>query len=396
MSEQFQRGQKIKFFIVGLALLGIGIILGTFFLKPILPEYDEFYLKRFFILKETIRQREEKPDEEELKKEITSKYYDIDSSYSETNIASLIQIKNDEDLKNKRRDLVRFIWGEGASINFHPSKVEQTSPLAPFQKLKNLKSMEILTIDMKEGLQSIVYLFEPIQSTNRLLIYHEGRKENQGMTQKNIQFFLDRGYSLALLAPPLLGRNNQPLVSINGLEKFKMEKLEHLKFLDHPLQFFVEPVAAALNYAVKKQNYSSIAMTGLDTGGWVTTLFSALDDRITRSYPVGGFTPLFLRSKAPWDWGEFPETLPELYKITTSLELFIMASRGNGRKQLQIINLYDDCCYSGPKYQMYVKPVQETLALLGGGEFDLFLDESHMDHILSDSALQKIAEDFER
>jgi cephalosporin-C deacetylase-like acetyl esterase len=65
----------------------------------------------------------------------------------------------------------------------------------------------------------------------------------------------------------------------------------------------MEPVAAFINYAVKKSSPAEIVMTGISGGGWTTQLYSALDDRIKYSFPVAGSYPFFLRSKPDKSWG---------------------------------------------------------------------------------------------
>lgn len=75
-------------------------------------------------------------------------------------------------------------------------------------------------------------------------------------------------------------------------------------------------------------------MMGLSGGGWTTVLYAALDPRIMRSYPVAGSWPIYLRFASPRDWGDYEETIPELYKTVNYLEMYILGSYGEGRKQL--------------------------------------------------------------
>jgi hypothetical protein len=138
-------------------------------------------------------------------------------------------------------------------------------------------------------------------------------------------------------------------------------------------------------------------MIGLSGGGWTTTLYAALDPRIMRSYPVAGTRPFYLRSEPATSnsWGDYEDTVPELYEISNYLELYIMGSSGEGRKQLQIVNQFDPCCFEGIVYRTYEHEVQSRVELLGAGEFAVYLDSSHLLHQISTEALATILDDLE-
>jgi len=89
-----------------------------------------------------------------------------------------------------------------------------------------------------------------------------------------------------------------------------------------PLNFFMEPIAVALNYVTKEHNYKQIVMTGISGGGWSTILYAAIDPRISLSYPVAGSVPFFLRDV---DWGDWEQNVTDLYRIADYPELYILA-----------------------------------------------------------------------
>ncbi len=175
------------------------------------------------------------------------------------------------------------------------------------------------------------------------------------------------------------------------------DDLGHLKFSDNSsaIKFFVEPVAVVFNYMEKYYNYDSVSMVGISGGGWTTVLYSAIDTRIPRSYPVAGSLPLNLRFQdVAADWGDWEQILPELYSIANYTDLYIMGSYGDGRKQLQILNYYDPCCFGGDRYKLYEGYVKEMVAKLGKGTFEVFSDDSHHDHKISNLALTEILNDL--
>jgi hypothetical protein len=58
--------------------------------------------------------------------------------------------------------------------------------------------------------------------------------------------------------------------------------------------------------------------------------------------------------------------------------------------QLQVINQFDACCFAGTKRDTYVDKVKALVTELGPGEFDLFLDASHIEHVLSNATMDRI------
>ena len=57
---------------------------------------------------------------------------------------------------------------------------------------------------------------------------------------------------------------------------------------------------------------------------------------------------------------------------------------------MQILNLYDSCCFAGMKWKTYKDIVRKRVQQLGVGDFDLFLDDSHKDHLISETAMRQI------
>jgi hypothetical protein len=138
--------------------------------------------------------------------------------------------------------------------------------------------------------------------------------------------------------------------------------------------------------------------------GWTTTLAAAIDYRIESSFPIAGSYPFFLRNNTDlghWnaptyeDWGDWEETIPELYRIANYLELYIIGSYGIGRSQLQIINKYDSACFAGVKSQTYVPIIKEKIAKLGQGKWNLLLDDTHYTHTISSHAMKTILKELD-
>ncbi len=186
---------------------------------------------------------------------------------------------------------------------------------------------------------------------------------------------------------PLLGDNNRPTVNISGIGPIEFTEHDRFKFVDHPIQYFMEPISEGTNYVQNQYQPEQIVMIGYSGGGWSTTLYAAVDPRINMSFPIAGSLPIILRNTS--DWGDFEQTFPDLYENINYLDLYIMGSSGSNREQLQILNQFDSCCFAGTKNSFYEKEIAEISTSLGG-KFSVYLDDSHKSHLISPAALDRI------
>jgi len=321
----------------------------------------------------------------------------IEPEYFDTDVGGLIDIDSLEDVNRKRQALIEYVWGgKGFPGSKLPDRVEENIRDQRYSELYAgcLKRIDKLTVEMEHGLNSIAYHFIPKNGNGRLIVYHQGHRGDFIQGIDTIRAFLERGYAVMGFSMPLLGMNNKPVVELKRFGKFEIRKHIHMRLLDNPIHYFMEPIAVGLNYAQKYQ-YSDICMTGISGGGWTTTVYAALDPRIRRSYPVAGSFPIYLRSNAQRDWGDYEQTLPELYRTANYLELYLMGGSGRGRGQIQILNQYDACCFAGIKYRTYEQVVTRRVESVGEGGFWVYLDSTHKSHKISDAALEVIFADLE-
>ena len=130
-------------------------------------------------------------------------------------------------------------------------------------------------------------------------------------------------------------------------------------------------------------------MLGISGGGWTTVLFSAIDDKISQNYSVVGSFPMFMRSDSK-NIGDYEQIIPELYSIANYLDLYILASFGDDRKHIQIFNKNDPCCFSGDLRGIFDNDIQVNLQELGMGHYEIFIDETHFEHKISEYSLKII------
>ncbi len=349
-----------------------------------------------FRLAESFHEKFIKSDEQKAReRRAEARFHEPSPDQSLNDIPSLIAIHNEADVDAKRQRLVETIWGgRGYPRERMPDAVVPNVSDEAFAGLTNLAALDRLTVEMDYGINSVAYHFRPASANNKLVIYHAGHAEDLAAARRQIAYFVGRGYAVVALAMPLEGMNSRPVIEVEGVGRMRLNSHAQLAYLDAPLRFFAEPVVAALNYAERNHRYDLVAMAGLSGGGWTTTLCAALDGRIARSYHAAGSFPETLRD--PWlEWGDFEQHTPELYRAANTLELYVLGAHGPGRRQTQILNQFDNCCFYGLRHAAYEPHVRARLAQLGGGSFSVLLDTTHRRHLLSDFALGEIARDLE-
>jgi len=312
----------------------------------------------------------------------------------EENIDSLILINSKNDIINKREQLSNFIWNDHVPYS-STILVDENIVDERYQNLSNLKSIHRLNVSMEYSINSISYLFLPENSNGKLIIYHQGHGGDFVNGKDNIDFFLDKNYSILAFSMPLLGMNNQPIIDLEHFGKIKFTDHKQLQFLESsefsPVKFFIEPIGVSLNYLDENFDFDSYYMMGISGGGWTTVLFSAIDDRISQSYSVAGTIPIFMRSDSK-NIGDYEQIIPELYAITNYLELYILNSYGDNRIHVQIFNNNDPCCFSGNISGIYDHKINERLIKLDKGNFFLHIDDTHNEHKISEYSRILISE----
>lgn len=330
---------------------------------------------------------------------IPAEYLATPEHYTRTDVAGLISIQRPADIERKRQALITVLWGEPVLPDDLPSTVDRDFRDGRYDDIPELARIDRLTVSMEFGIESRAYHFVPETPNERLMIYHQGHRGDFHESKPQIRRFLEEGYTVAALAMPLLGLNNQPTVELPRLGHLTLSEHDNLRFLSPergiPVQYFIEPVVVVLNHLAREFEPSNVAMTGISGGGWTTTLAAAVDERIRHSFPVAGSYPLYLRSRSARDWGDYEQNLPELYRTVNYPEMYVLGAHGEGRQQLQIINQFDRCCFAGTKWETYRDVVRNRVEELGAGRFDLFMDSSHHDHRFSDVAMRRILDELQ-
>jgi len=319
--------------------------------------------------------------------------------FNQADVNSLIEINSESDIDQKRDFLIEYFWDVGSFQRVKDKsqlpEVEIDISDSSYKDFQNLKRIDRLTVEMEYGINSVSYLFIPEQSNKKLILYHQGHGGDFLLGKDTIQFFLDRNFTVLAMAMPLLGMNNQPVVEIDGLGEMKLISHKKLRLLEannfNPMKLFLDPIQVNLNFLDKEYNFKRYSMIGLSGGGWTTVVYSAIDERISDSFSVGGSIPFYLRVDSR-DMGDYEQTNIELYKNVNYLELYVLGAYGDGRQHIQIFNKNDPCCFSGNGYETYEFVIKDKMLQLGEGNFQIFIDDTHNEHKISVYTLKLIYE----
>ena len=319
---------------------------------------------------------------------------------NQADMDSLIKIDNKSDIDQKRNFLTEFFWNIGSLQSLEDKlqlpEVESDISDSRYNNFQNLLRIDRLTVEMEYGINSVSYLFIPEQSNEKLILYHQGHGGDFILGKDTIQFFLDRNFTVLASTMPLVGMNNQPVVEIDGLGKMKLISHDQLKLLKtnhfNPMRLFLDPIQINLNFLDKEYDFEQYSMIGISGGGWTAVVYSAIDERISDSFSVAGSMPFYLRVNDR-DIGDYEQTNIDLYEVTNYLELYVLSAYGE-KKHIQIFNKNDPCCFSGNGYETYEFIIKDKISQLGKGNFQIFIDDTHNEHKISDTALEHIAKNI--
>ncbi|MHC1769166.1 MAG: hypothetical protein AB9869_33605 [Verrucomicrobiia bacterium] len=319
-----------------------------------------------------------------------------------------ITIRTKSEVEAKRNGLIRYLWGgEGFPTTRMPDRV-LTNVHAPVKHLHRLARVDELRIDQLPGLEGLAYHFIPEHPNDELVVLHHGHgctmdddpspEEVGPGLQRTLAALLSEGYGVLGVFMPHMRPGD-----CTG----KHETLFSIPVAGNPIRLFLDPVAAGLNYLERSSgrdafpHYKAFHMVGLSGGGWTTTVYAAVDTRISFSFPVAGTIPLYLRSGG--SVGDREQYEPSFYRLAGYPDLYVLGSEGLGRKQVQILNRLDDCCFGQAQHKPgddglgypeamfeYEHRVQAALETIGNGTFELIIDEVAPSHMISHHAIDEI------
>lgn len=334
-----------------------------------------------------------------------------------------VHIKGTSDIAVVRQNAINHIW---RSTNALPTRqpdtittnIGTTYTYLDTSSTTNLSNIDKLVTNMPSSFSAETVLLKPTVSNGKLAIIHQGHCEpgiannliDIGVKETINNLMADGFYVIGSQMPGCASN----LPSASGTLGWSSStwhintfpSMESSTF--NPMQYYLEPIATSINYATATYGpFSQTVMIGISGGGWTTTVYSALDPRITYSAPVSGSMPKGLRNIATCDPAALPEgdyeqgdgaagqglTTQMLLNIMSYEDMYIMAS-SQSRRQHQMIRPSDPCCFGGTRYQMYESTMNNWATYLGGVGFSVFSDSASSTHQISPAQRTQIQTDL--
>jgi hypothetical protein len=339
-------------------------------------------------------------------------YTELPPKLANYDATPLVHIWNKAEAETRRQHVVEYIWSSGKlPIAKLPKALSVYNNQGAFPleleaiSAAGVARVERLDVHVDFDYHHISFLLHPSNASQskRLVVIHQG---HQGELVDGIAILANRilaqGFTVLLMQMPLTGWNTSNTFKIpKGVVTIDQRSVGgHNQMFSilagqggSPLRFFIEPVIVGINHFIDLHNdFQDISMCGLSGGGWTTHVAAAIDSRISLSIPVAGAYPLFLRPYYPGSTGDTEQILPALYKDRASwLDLYILAGDLPGRRQIQLLNKYDTCCFYGVGCHTY-KDIVGFASTNLGGQWECVLDSTHKAHQISMWAIETVIE----
>ena len=323
-------------------------------------------------------------------------FEEIAPRFRKTDPATLIGLQTRQGALDTRRTLARAIWGpRGLPRNRLPKAVERAYKLGGLGDMPNLARVDRLAIPVGDTYVAFAYLLKPERSNRRVILYQHGYAGTIVDAKPWIAPLVAQGFTVIGLNNYNYGENRTSEAFFPRFGHYRLYLWDFMNLLEHPMRVYFEPIVVSINHAARELGVDHVDMIGFSNGGWMTMVAAAMDPRIRRSYPVAGAYPIYLRS------GETKVNQPEhfyrpMLQAANYMEMFVLAALEPGRRQMQVFNRFDRCCWRNVKARLYEPAVKAAVQRLGGGSFRVLIDETHADHKISRSALDNIVADLSK
>jgi pimeloyl-ACP methyl ester carboxylesterase len=326
----------------------------------------------------------------------------VHAQYSES-----VNINSASDIDSVRNQINQYIFGSDTIPHFikDSSVPKYLEVFSSRYSKKNVGGFETGTVMLKHGFISKISLFHPVKSNglNLPVIYHSGH--GFGVLQEDlyvnyavadevhikvIDFFLSKGFDVIGIDMPFYGANRHPDIVEERGQTLPMYGHDALFNLENPFYYFMAPIKSVVNYLEQEKGYRDFIMLGLSGGGWSSQLYSAIDPRIKLSFPVAGSIPIPLRIEAR-DQGDLEQTWPDFYDRFNYSTLYYLGASGAGRRQYQVLNKFDNCCFAFNGNDYWVDTIRNKLSEFNDrGTFGFLFDTVTTTHRISSLAVDSI------
>ena len=319
-----------------------------------------------------------------------------------------IRIKKPGDVIKKRLEIIQAIWNDTRIPNRSDVIVTSgiQSPLHPHEVVGRVDRIEIPVAGV-DSIKDLAYLFVPVKRIKRLIVFNPGHSytlldddRHYSRIEATITGLLEAGYDVLSVYMPHVTESAGPDFKFDHCKVINTDLGIHDPLPTYGLRLFLDPTIVSLNYVLTKYKYKRVDMVGLSGGGWTTNLISAIDERIKYSFNVAGSIPLYYRKAG--SIGDIEQFLPQLYRdIAGYPDLYVLGASGKGRKQVQILNRQDNCCFGQKQHDpasdyasdmhLFEQTVRDRLDSLGERDhYYLIIDETAPNHQISGYALKNV------
>ncbi len=323
------------------------------------------------------------------------------------NPADALTLTAQAQLEPRRQALRNVIWGT-TSLPSTEATVHALTPNCTIAGLQGVASKQELRVAV-DGEEELACHFAPTSSNGRLVVFNPGHACNvddgsNGSTdagsygdKRAVQALLSEGYGVLVTYMPHYRPDDCPAPGGPDPHVAMFQNL-------HPptgsaWQYFFAAVVSGLNYVQNHHAYSGFDMVGLSGGGWTTVVYAAVDPRIKTSVQVAGSEPMeFWNDQS--DNSE--QTSPALYNVAAYRDLYALGGAGSGRRQVQVLNRNDSCCFTPgwlgtapatwqPNVRAYERELRVGLGAMGDdGVFRQEIDDAAVQHQISRNALANV------
>lgn len=341
-----------------------------------------------------------------------------------------IRFATTEQADAKRRELITYVWPDGLPADRLPAVTRNIGREVFAGDLGGLDGALAAAVERLDAevapyeFHGISYLVRPraVNANNRRLVMLNSGHRKDGPFAYGVNDaanrLLDEGFAVLMTDMPLVGFNTCHTVkppdggatitigqrgTAGHNELF--DKLATGKLPGGTIfRLFLEPLVQGVNHFLRvTPDAADVSFVGLSGGGWSVHMLAALDPRIKQSFPVAGSYPLYARPPGmSHDAEQFHAPLycelddngdgiaDAAAGVASWLEIYALGGYGAGRRQIQILNLYDSCCFSGDTFKTYDNFVAGIVRKLAQGEWGFHSDASHRSHLISPVVLNHV------